>query len=87
MILFYASWCPFSRGFLPCFEKVAADGDRDTLMVLVDDVEDAADAFGVRVYPTVLFFENGTLSRRLDGRAGIGLNERQLQDFIAVCEV
>jgi thioredoxin-like negative regulator of GroEL len=87
MILFYAAWCPFSREFLPCFERAAGDGDQGFLRVLVDDAEEAADAFGVRVYPTILFFENGTLVKRLDGRAGVGLSEGQLRDFIAACEV
>ena len=85
MILFYADWCPFSREFLPCFEKADADGGRGFLRVLVDDVAEAANAFRVGVYPTILFFEDGALVKRLDGRAGVGLNERQLEDFISAC--
>jgi thioredoxin-like negative regulator of GroEL len=85
MILFYAAWCPFSRAFLPCFEESASD--RDMARVLVDDVKEAADAFRVEVYPTILYFENGSLAKRLDGRAGVGLSESQLQDFISVCRI
>lgn len=87
MVLFYADWCAFSRAFLPCFEAAAADRDPDMVRVLVDDAREAAEAFGVEVYPTVLFFEGGRLVKRLDGRSGLGLDERQLRDFVAACGI
>jgi thioredoxin 1 len=87
MVLFYASWCPFCREFLPHFERAAADRGPDMVRFLVDDAEEDVGAFRIDVYPTVLFFENGKLARRLDGEAGVGLSERQLRDFIAACQL
>jgi hypothetical protein len=39
----------------------------------------------VKIYPTMLFFENGVVSKRLDGVLGIGLDEKQLVEFISSC--
>ncbi|HOX07529.1 MAG TPA: thioredoxin family protein [Planctomycetota bacterium] len=86
MVLFYASWCPFCQEFLPYFEKAAVGHGQDMLRFLVDDAEEAIGAFRIDIYPAVLFFESGALTKRLDGRAGIGLSERQLQAFVASCK-
>ena len=82
--LFYASWCPFCAKFLPIFEKHAAD--RASRFILVkDDRETMMDAYAVKVFPTVLFFEQGTVSRRLDGIPGVGLDEERLTAFLRSC--
>ena len=36
------------------------------------------DNYDIEAVPTVIFFEKGKVSRRLDGRFGIGLSEKQL---------
>ena len=41
--------------------------------------------FSVEVFPTVLFFEEGKVSKRLDGLAGAGLNRQQLEAFAKQC--
>ena len=79
MALFHASWCPFCVSFRPVFEKHAT-GER-VFAVVQDDDERIAGAYAVKVYPTVIFFEKGTVSKRLDGALGAGLNEKQLTDF------
>jgi thioredoxin 1 len=79
--LFYASWCPFCVEFLPVFKKHAEKDGRHFVMVQ-DDREAIVDQYSVKVYPTVLFFENGVLSKRLDGILGVGLDERQLENFV-----
>lgn len=85
-VLFYASWCPFSLGFLPVFEKHAAGrGDRFCRMTL-DGNESLFDEFGVKVYPTVLYFKDGKIDKRLDGEHLAGLREEQLVDLVASCE-
>ncbi|HVP91300.1 MAG TPA: thioredoxin family protein [Terriglobales bacterium] len=84
-VLFYADWCPFSRAFLPIYEKHAAGRDREFLRVLLEGNEALFDAHGVAVYPTVLFFEGGKASKRLDGKHLAGLKEKQLTDLIASC--
>ena len=79
--LFYASWCPFCLRFLPVFKKQAEEKEGDFLLVQ-DDEETICDKYAVQVFPTVLFFENGVLTKRLDGKAGAGLQEKQLVEFI-----
>lgn len=85
MVLVYASWCPFCLRFLPVFEKIAKE--KSCFWMLEDNQEVFAGAYNVEVVPTVLFFNDGQLTDRLDGVLGIGLNERQLQDFVSVCRV
>lgn len=82
--LVYASWCPFCKRFLPTFLQHAEKEQRDFLRVQ-DDREIIASAYSINVFPTVLFFENGSVTKRLDGLPGVGLNEKQLADFINLC--
>ena len=82
--LFYASWCPFCKKFLPVFKKYAEE-DRHFFLLVRDDEKSIAEKYSVAVYPTVLFFENEAISRRLDGVPGVGLHEKQLIDFIQSC--
>jgi len=81
--LFYASWCPFCARFLPAFEKQAVAG-RNFIFVK-DDEEKIAGRYAVEIYPTVIFFEGGKAARRLDGKAGVGLTEKQLTEFVELC--
>jgi len=83
-VLFYASWCPFSRRFLPYFEKTAKGKDCYASVVINDD-EALAEKYSVEFYPTLVFFEKGKVTKRLDAPAGIGLNEKQLADFVNKC--
>lgn len=84
--LFYASWCPFCSRFLPVFKKQAEGKERNFLLVQ-DDEEKFCDKYSIGIFPTVLFFENGVLSKRLDGAAGGGLQENQLVEFINSCSL
>ncbi len=82
--LFYASWCPFCSRFLPVFKKHSEGKERNFLLVQ-DDKDTIGEKYSVGVFPTVLFFENGKLTKRLDGAAGLGLQEKQLIEFINSC--
>jgi thioredoxin 1 len=82
--LWYASWCPFCKKFLPIFEKHAEGKGRNFLLVR-DDQDSMGGQYAVEVFPTVLFFENGAVSKRLDGVPKVGLTEKQLVDFMATC--
>ena len=82
--LFHASWCPFCVRFLPIFKK-HADNDERHFIIVQDDEETMADRYLVKVYPTVLFFKNGIVSKRLDGALGVGLDEKQLVEFVGLC--
>jgi thiol-disulfide isomerase/thioredoxin len=86
-VLFYASWCPFSLGFLPTYEKHAAGREDRFCRITLDGNEDLFDEYGIEVYPTVLFFKAGKMERRLDGKHLAGLKEQQLAELIASCGV
>lgn len=80
----YASWCPFCKRILPVFEKQAQESER-TFLLVADDEEHIADLYGIDVFPTLFLFEKSQIVKRLDGKPGIGLNEKQIKDFISSC--
>ena len=82
--LVYATWCPYCISFLSIFEQQAA-GKPDRFLLVEDDREIVADQYGIQVIPTALYFENGLVVKRLDGQLGVGLNRKQLADFIQAC--
>ena len=84
-VLFYASWCPFSRMFLPSFLDQAARGEPCYRRVLADEDEALIRKYGIEVYPTVLFFRHGRVEKRLDGLFHVGLSQGQLVDFVEYC--
>jgi thioredoxin 1 len=87
MVLFYASWCPFSQAFLATYREHAAAGDPCYARIIVDNGDPLVEKYGIEVFPTVLFFEGGKLLRRLDGIYHRGLTKGQLQDFARQCAV
>jgi len=82
----YVSWCPFCRRVLPVFEKQTHEAERHLLLV-TDDEEHIADFYGIDVFPTLILFEKGLVVKRLDGKPGIGLSDKQITDFIQSCPV
>jgi thioredoxin 1 len=82
--LVYASWCPFCRRILPVFQELAQD-ERHNFLLVADDEETVAEEYTIDVFPTLLFFNKGKVALRLDGKPGVGLNEKQVKDFIKSC--
>jgi thioredoxin 1 len=80
LALFYASWCPYCVKFVPVFDKkVSSFSVGRVVHVLLDDYDNPLwDDYDIEAVPTVVFFEKGKVHRRLDGRLGFGLNEKQL---------
>ena len=87
MVLFYATWCPFSQAFLPAYVDHAASGDPCYARIIVDEGDPVVEKYAIEVFPTVLFFEKGRLIRRLDGGYHRGLTQGQLVDFARRCAV
>ncbi len=87
MVLFYASWCPFSQAFLKTYVAHAASGDPCYARIIVDEGDPLLEKYAIEVFPTVLFFEKGRLTRRLDGAYHRGLTQGQLEDFARRCAV
>jgi len=82
--LFYASWCPFCRSFLPAFSTAAQKaGSTVFLRVRVDDDDNPLwEEYSLEAVPAVIFFQNGEAAQRLDCDLGIGLNEKQLSEWL-----
>lgn len=81
-VLFYATWCYFSRRFLPIFEEYAENNPNECLSVIIDDKPDVCDEYAIEYYPTVILFKKGKVHKRLDSQPGIGLNKTQLTELI-----
>jgi len=86
-VLFYASWCLFSRIFLPEYMDHAEKGDRCYVRILSNDTDAHVRKYGIDVYPTVLYFEKGRVVRRLDGEHFRGLTRTSLEKFAGECAV
>jgi thiol-disulfide isomerase/thioredoxin len=80
-VLFYASWCPYSKQFLPIFEEYKNSNPKGCLSVIVDDKPDICEEYSIEYYPTVILFKKGKVHKRLDSKPGIGLNKKQLNNF------
>lgn len=81
--LFYASWCPHSRRFLPIFKEYAKTNPDECLAVMVDFKEDLCEKYAIEYYPTVLFMKKGKVQERLDVEPGGDLTEEQLQELVS----
>ena len=84
LALFYATWCPFCMSFVPTFnKKVAAIGFESVIHVLLDDYDNPLwDEYDVPAVPTIIFFEDGKVCKRLDGKLGMRLSEREFKVWI-----
>jgi thioredoxin 1 len=82
--LFYASWCPFCRRLLSVFDRNAAkEGVSLAIRVKVDDYDSPIwDEYCIEAVPTVIFFEDGKVCIRLDGKLGRGLSEKHLNQWL-----
>ena len=78
-VLFYASWCPFSRRFLPIFEAYAKGNPKECMSIMIDDKPDLCDKYQIDYYPTVLLFKKGNIEKRVDATPGLGLTKTQLE--------
>src|SRR5271157_2995680 len=79
LVLFYSSWCPYCTRFVPVFDKKIDKLQVESVIhVLLDDYDNPLwDTYDIEAVPTIIFFEKGKVSKRLDGRFGVGLNEKQ----------
>ena len=83
-VLFYSSWCRFSRAFLPIFEKYNdEEGSVKFLRIRLDDQKNPLwKKYSVQGVPTVILFKRERVVKRLDPILGVGLNENQLKYFL-----
>ena len=84
LALFYASWCPYCKSFLAIFDKTIMKRNFEcALRVNVDDYDNPLwEDYSIEAVPTVILFDEGRVCRRLDGRFGEGLSEKQLGEWL-----
>jgi thiol-disulfide isomerase/thioredoxin len=83
-VLFQSTACPFCRAFAPEFRRtVGHHPDIREVEVLLDDEYDPLwTQFDIEVLPSVVFFEDGMVVSRLDGRLGVGLSTSDLEESL-----
>ncbi len=84
LALFYASWCPFCRNFLNVFSKHAqTPGALEFIRVRIDEDENPLwEKYSLEAVPSLVLFEKGEVSRRLDCDLGEGLTEKQFSRWL-----
>ena len=87
LALFYTSWCPFCRRFMKIFKDDTEKKTFDMILsVKLDDYSNPIwEEYSIENVPTVLFFDNGNVVKRLDGKAGLGLTKSQFTDLLDNC--
>jgi len=65
---FYAPWCGPCKNFAPTFESLAADLPNITFIKVNGDLFGAILArYGIKSYPTIIFFQNGAQKEKMTG--------------------
>lgn len=84
LAIFYSTWCPYCVRFVPSFNKqIAGLGFENVIHVILDNNDNPLwDEYGVSAVPTIIYFQDGKVCNRLDGRLGLGLSESQLQKWL-----
>ena len=69
MIDFGAEWCAPCRAIAPFMEQIATEYEGKAIVAKVDIEQspDAADKYGIRNIPTILFFKGGELVNKQVG--------------------
>jgi thioredoxin 1 len=82
--LFYSSWCPFCRSFISTFDRQAKNPANHTyIKVQIDDDDNPIwETYNLDSVPSLILFEKGHVSKRLDCTRGVGLNENQFKKWL-----
>lgn len=65
LVDFYADWCGPCKMLAPILEEI--DGDVDILKVNVDHHPELANEFKVMSIPTIVYFKDGSIVKRITG--------------------
>ena len=83
VVMFWATWCPFSRRFNVSFEKLASSRPWRFAAVYLDDEQNPLwEEYAVEVVPTLALFRDGKVADRLDGILGYGIDNRMVEEFV-----
>lgn len=64
---FYATWCGPCKMFVPIFEEVSNDKNKNFIKLDVDKHSDVAREYGVMSIPTIILFKDGKEAKRHTG--------------------
>ncbi len=83
VVHFWAPWCDLCRAIDPMLEQLQSKFEQPVKLVSInaDDNFKLANTYRLRTLPTLLFFEDGNLQKRVDnfqGRDGIFVSIRNL---------
>lgn len=83
VVLFTTTWCPFCRCFEPVYKAYASRSRLDFAAVYLDELESPLwNEYHIDVVPTIAFFNEGEILKRIDGIPGVGLSENDLSSFL-----
>ena len=84
LALFYANWCGYCMRFLPAFEEaISGCKFEKVISVIMDDYDNPLwDDYEIPAVPTVILFQDGKVSKRLDARIGSGLKEERFLTWL-----
>jgi thioredoxin 1 len=84
LAVFYSTWCPYCVRFMPSFnDQIGKSKFENVVHVILDDDDNLLwDEYNIVAVPTIIYFEDGKVSNRLDGRLGLGLSGTQLQKWL-----
>jgi thioredoxin 1 len=84
-VVFDADWCPFCRAFRPKFTPLEGSPTFRTGRVDLTDLENPLwEQFEIEIVPTIIAFRDGEVVLRIDGVAGVGLSQREVDRTRAV---
>jgi len=82
LVLFYASWCPDCKRFMPKFDSLAGRAGLALLKARIDEDENPMwEHFKIERVPTVVLFEDGKEKGRAEERGG-RIDEKELARLI-----
>lgn len=81
LAVFYAEWCPFCISFLPEFEHLKSENFQIAEVDISSLDNPLWEEYRIDVVPTLIAFQNGKETSRRNGRRGIGLNSKDIDDL------
>jgi thiol-disulfide isomerase/thioredoxin len=83
-VCLYARWCGFCRSFVPRFEERASQAPFELALVDLSSLNDPRwETLEAKVVPTLLLYKDGDLVWRKDGRFGVGLSLKNIDELLA----
>jgi thioredoxin 1 len=86
-IVFYATWCPYCRGFYPEFQRALDSKRASWAEVDISDFDNPLwETFGINIVPSIILFKDGQAVFRIDGVQGRGLSKRNIEETLQEIE-